>query len=71
MKRLISWARPFFDASRTMRDDDERGNIAYSAVTHPEPFPFRNAGTTSSTVAVQSTRVSPKAISTEPSAYLV
>ena len=44
------------------------GSIEYSAVTQPLPLPFIQRGTSSSTDAVHSTRVRPKATSTEPSA---
>ena len=47
----------------------DRGSMPYSAVTQPLPCPSRNDGTFSSTDAVQMTRVSPNAISTDPSAY--
>ncbi len=60
-----------FAASRADRVCVERGNIPYSAVTQPWPFPRKNAGTVSSTLAVQSTCVSPNWMSTEPSACLV
>jgi hypothetical protein len=46
-----------------------RGNIAYSAVSHPWPEFLRNGGTRSSIDAEQTTRVFPISISTEPSAY--
>jgi len=45
--------------------------MPYSAVTQPPPFSFFQAGTRSSAEAVHSTRVSPKATSTEPSAWRV
>src|SRR6185436_17817316 len=45
--------------------------MPYSAVTQPRPVLRRNAGTPSSMDAVQSTRVSPNSISTEPSACRV
>jgi hypothetical protein len=48
-----------------------RGSMLYSAVTQPVPLPLRNGGTFSSTLAVQSTQVSPCLISTEPSACRV
>ena len=54
--------------SRSMRSGELRGSIAYSAVTHPRPWPRRKGGTPSCTVAVQMTRVWPISISTEPSA---
>src|SRR5690606_14720622 len=43
----------------------------YSAVTQPRPLPRRKPGTFSSTLAVHSTRVSPKLTRTEPSACRV
>jgi hypothetical protein len=55
--------------SRWIRWGEERGSIAYSAVTHPLPLPFIHFGTPSSIVAVQITRVSPIPIKQEPSAY--
>jgi hypothetical protein len=58
-------------ASRSLRVLVERGSIPYSAVSHPCPVPLRNGGTFSSTLAVQSTLVSPHSISTEPSACRV
>jgi hypothetical protein len=45
--------------------------MPYSAVTQPLPWPLRKGGTCSSTLAVQSTRVSPNSTSTEPSAWRV
>jgi hypothetical protein len=45
-----------------------RGNIPYSAVTHPRPEFRIHPGTPFSTVALHSTRVCPTSISTEPSA---
>src|SRR5687768_12666325 len=42
--------------------------MAYSAVIQPSPEPFLHPGTPSSTDAVTSTRVSPKATRQEPSA---
>jgi hypothetical protein len=45
-----------------------RGNIEYSAVTHPFPLPRRKLGTVSSIDAAQSTRVLPTSIKTDPSA---
>jgi hypothetical protein len=45
--------------------------MPYSAVTQPEPLPFRKGGTFSSTLAVQRTFVWPTSISTEPSAWRV
>ncbi len=74
MRRWISCVRPDClpaAASRAPRVWVARGSIPYSAVTHPEPLPLRKPGTFSSTLAVQSTRVSPNSTSTEPSAWRV
>ncbi len=71
MSRWISWTRPSIRplrASRSLRVRVERGSIAYSAVTHPWPLPLRYGGTRSSTLAAQSTRVSPMVMSALPSA---
>ena len=63
ISRWISTLRPsFLIPSRFFRSVVEAGSIAYSAVTHPCPLPFRNGGTASSTLAVQITRVFPVAI---------
>ena len=45
--------------------------MPYSAVSQPSPLPRLSGGTFSSTDAVQSTLVSPNAMSTEPSAWRV
>jgi hypothetical protein len=45
--------------------------MPYSAVTQPSPLPRLCGGTRSSTEAVHSTWVAPKATSTEPSACIV
>ena len=45
-----------------------RGIIEYSDVTQPLLEPFKNAGTDSSTDAVQMTRVRPISMRTDPSA---
>jgi hypothetical protein len=69
MSLWISWVRPDclpVAASREPRVCVARGSIPYSAVTHPEPFPLRNPGTFSSTLAVHRTRVNPISTSTEP-----
>jgi len=74
IRRCISCVRPDClprAASRSVRVWVERGSMPYSAVTQPWPRPLRNPGTPSSTLAVQMTRVSPKAISTAPSACRV
>src|ERR1700687_1096075 len=71
IKRWISCVRPPTRpraASRAMRVGLDPGSIPYSAVTHPFPVLRRNGGTSSSTVAVQMTRVSPISISTAPGA---
>ena len=44
------------------------GSMSYSAVTHPFPLPFKNAGTCSSTEAAHKTFVLPVSINAEPSA---
>ena len=54
-----------------MRSLVERGSMPYSAVIQPSPLPRRKPGTRFSTLAVHSTRVSPKLTSTEPSAWRV
>ncbi len=59
------------EASRVERVLVARGNMPYSAVTHPLPVLRRNGGTLSSTLAVQITRVRPASISTDPSAWIV
>ena len=74
ISRWISCVRPDClpsAASRRIRVLVARGSIPYSAVSQPCPLPLRNGGTPSSTLAVHSTRVSPAAISTEPSACFV
>ena len=72
IKRWISSVRPdclpVVD-SRRMRSPVERGNIPYSAVTHPLPPPLNHGGTRSSTDAVQSTCVSPNRTMQDPSAW--
>ena len=55
--------------SRCVRVLVARGNMPYSAVTHPLPAPRRNGGTRSSTLAVHITRVRPASTSTDPSAW--
>ena len=74
IRRWISCVRPLClprAASRSLRVCVARGNMPYSAVTQPSPEPRLKGGTLSSTEAVHSTCVSPKAISTEPSAWRV
>ena len=45
--------------------------MLYSAVTHPEPRPRSQRGISSSSDTVHSTRVRPKATSTEPAVISV
>src|SRR5688572_6250065 len=74
ISRWISSVRPPClprAASRSLRVCVARGSMPYSAVTQPSPLPRRNAGAFASTLAVQSTRVSPNATRTEPSAWRV
>ena len=71
MSREISWVRPPslpLTDSRSLRVLVDRGSMAYSAVTQPRPLPRRQRGTSSLTLAAQSTRVLPNSTSTEPSA---
>src|SRR5918996_4802355 len=68
-RRWISTVRPFCLpalASRCVRVPVDAGSIPYSAVSQPRPEPESQRGTPSSSVAVQSTRVLPKEMSTEP-----
>ena len=74
ISRWISCVRPLClprEASRSLRVWVLRGSMPYSAVTQPWPLPRLCGGTRSSTDAVHSTRVRPKATSTEPSAWQV
>src|SRR5690606_10869749 len=74
IRRWISSVRPPClprAASRWVRVCVARGSMPYSAVTQPCCLPLRKGGTFGSTDAVQSTRVSPTAVSTEPSAWRV
>ncbi len=74
MSRWISCVRPLClprAASRSPRVCVARGSMPYSAVTQPSPLPRLCGGTFSSTEAVQSTRVAPNSINTEPSAWMV
>ena len=74
IRRWISSVRPPclpLAASRFEREFVARGNMPYSAVIQPSPLPRRKPGTFSSTLAVQSTLVSPKLTSTDPSAWRV
>ena len=71
IRREISWVLPLClprAASRAERVWVERGSMPYSPVTQPLFLPRIHMGTRSSTLAVQSTRVSPNSASTEPSA---
>ena len=58
-------------ASRSTRSGDEPGSIEYSAVTQPLPLPFIQRGTSSSIVAVHSTRVRPNDTRHDPAAISV
>ena len=72
ISREISCVRPPIlprTDSRSFRVRVARGSIEYSAVTQPRPLPLRQRGTPCCTDAEQSTVVSPKLISAEPSAY--
>src|SRR5215475_3009800 len=60
--------RPLTD-SRSLLVLVDLGSIAYSAVTQPRPLPRRQRGTSSSTLAAQSTLVAPNSMSAEPSAW--
>src|SRR5690606_2646351 len=71
-RREISWVRPPtrpFTDSRSIRSLVERGNMAYSAVTHPVPLPVSQRGTPFVKLAVQRTRVLPNEMSALPSAW--
>src|SRR3546814_6188099 len=71
IRRWISCVRPEPAArARSMRLSVERGSMPYSPVTQPRPLLRRKGGTESSTLAVQSTWVSPNLARQEPSAYL-
>src|SRR5699024_10049670 len=72
IRREISWVRPpIFPLtdSRGERVLVERGSIAYSAVTQPEPEPCFQRGTPAVKEAAHSTRVRPNSISALPSAW--
>jgi len=74
MRRCISWVRPLclpLAASLSLRVCVARGNMPYSAVTHPSPEPRLCGGTFSSTEAVHNTLVLPNSINTDPSACMV
>ncbi|CRZ38863.1 Uncharacterised protein [Vibrio cholerae] len=58
-------------ASRRVREWVARGNMPYSAVTQPLPWPFNQRGTPSSMLALHNTLVLPNSTNTEPSAYAV
>ena len=69
MRRWISLVRP--PTRRDTRSGDDPGSIEYSAVSHPLPRSRIHRGTSSSTDAVHSTRVSPNSASTDPPAMVV
>ena len=74
IRRWISTVRPLclpLAASRGTRSGDAPGSIEYSAVTHPFPVPRIQRGTSSSMLAVHSTRVRPNVTRHEPSAISV
>ena len=73
IRRSISMLRPFrAPYSRFDLRAVDAGSIAYSAVTHPQPWlARRHLGTPSSTVAQHRTRVSPNSARHEPSAVLM
>ena len=67
ISRWISWVRPLGPlVSRRIRSGDDPGSIEYSAVTQPLPELRIHRGTSSSSIAVHSTLVSPNVTSTEP-----
>src|ERR1700739_3451999 len=69
ISRLISCVRPPMRPltdSRSERVWVAAGSIAYSAVSHPSPVPWRQRGTPPVTLAVHNTRVWPNSTSTEP-----
>ena len=71
ISRWISTLRPSWrplELSRAFRSSVEYGSIEYSAVSQPPAtfWYFIQAGTDSSIIALQMTRVSPLATSTEP-----
>ena len=73
INRWISCVRPPWrprTASRSLRVFVARGSMPYSAVTQPELLPRSQPGTRGSTLAAQSTLVSPKETIVEPSACL-
>ena len=74
MSRWISTVRPLclpLAASRPTRSGDEPGSIEYSAVTQPLPLPRIQRGTSSSMLAVHSTRVRPNDTRHDPAAISV
>src|SRR6185312_6203422 len=73
IRRWISTVRPPCfpaEASRRVRSEVARGNMPYSAVTQPRPWPLSQGGRRSSRLAVTSTWVSPNFTKHDPSAYL-
>src|ERR687891_1299620 len=69
IRRWISTLRPSgrpFATSRRLRSPVEAGSIPYSAVAQPRPWPDIQRGTSSSTLAVQITRVPPASMRHEP-----
>jgi hypothetical protein len=73
MSRWISTDRPSSRPvrSRCLRSLVAPGSIEYSAVSQPRPFPMSQLGTPSVTLAVHSTIVRPKVVSTDPGTALV
>ena len=59
-----------FALSLRLRELVARGSILYSALTQPLPLSFKKWGTRFSIVAEQTTCVSPKEITTDPSGCL-
>ena len=73
IRRWISTVRPLClprAASRSTRSGDDPGSIEYSAVTQPLPLPRIQRGTSSSTLAVHSTRVRPNDDEARPGRHL-
>ena len=74
ISRWISTVRPLclpLAASRPTRSGDEPGSIEYSAVTQPLPLSRIHRGTSSSMLAVHSTRVRPNDTRHDPAAISV
>jgi hypothetical protein len=72
ISRWISIVRPCCfprDASRSTRSPVDAGSSEYSAVIHPRPWLRSQRGTSSCTIAVQSTIVLPCVISAEPCGF--